>query len=145
MGGSTQSTWDDDYYGPSRLRIQSSPILAGRVDFTLVPLVWSFHTGDACGPDGFYYSDGTGGGHMCTMSYRKSLWSGEDHLRQYAESSLMEDLFFYRNQTGIFDATTQTMELGLIDFVYVHHGRSASAAPRVGRQVSLAPTFLPAI
>lgn len=133
---------DDDYYGPARVRLQCEPILAARADITLLPQVWSFHAGDACGPDGFFRTEGASG-HMCTMTYRRSLWNSSEPLRQYAEASLMEDLFFLRNATGLFGAVSEDLNASLVDFIYVKHSRSASSAPRLGRASKTGPTFLP--
>lgn len=133
---------DDDFFGPSRVRLQSSPIVAGETDITLVPLVHSFHAADGCGPDGFYEAAGIGG-HLCTLSYRRSLWNGADPWRRYPDASLMEDLFLFRNLTDLNGASSKDLPLGAVDFVYVKHGGSASACPRVGRPAARAPAFLP--
>ncbi|CAE8648589.1 unnamed protein product [Polarella glacialis] len=140
---------DDDYFGANRARAQSMPILAGKADVTLLPLVHSFYTGDQRGPDGFFEAAlsgaGSCSGHLSTLSYRRSLWDGGDELRRYADASLMEDLFLYRNLQGLFGALCQDLPGGSVDFVYVKHPASASAQPRVGRPSpgGQPPGFLP--
>jgi len=142
--GNVVMHWDDDdYYGPSRARLQSAPILGGEADVTLVPLVFSFHTGDAGGPDGFYEADHNTSGHLCTLCFRRSLWSPHATTQRYADSSLMEDLFLYRNLTGVHGAVAKDLAVGAVDFVYVKHPASASAVPRVGKLVCQPPAFLP--
>lgn len=134
---------DDDYFGPTRVRLQSAAILAGKADITLVPSCWTFHSRDAEGPAGFYKNDATAaGGDLCTLSYRRDLWSAEKRSQQYADSSLMEDLFFFRNLTSLFDAKVRVLEEGAVDFLYVKHPRSASAVPRVGKPAAGPPSFL---
>ncbi|CAE8599730.1 unnamed protein product [Polarella glacialis] len=140
---------DDDYFGANRARAQSMPILAGKADVTLLPLVHSFYTGDQHGPDGFFEAAlsgaGSCSGHLSTLCYRRSLWDSGDELRRYADASLMEDLFLYRNLQGLFGALCQDLPAGSVDFVYVKHPASASAQPRVGRPSpgGQPPGFLP--
>lgn len=138
--------WDDhDFFGPTRVRLQSEHVLSGPVDVTLVPVTWTFDVRSAA--DGFqragHQQQAGGLQNMASLCYCKALWDETDPLRQYPEVSFLEGLFLFRNFTGILDASVKVLHPGEVEFLHIKCDRAAAALPRMACPAREAPAFLP--
>jgi glycosyltransferase involved in cell wall biosynthesis/GT2 family glycosyltransferase len=114
---------DDDWYGPSRLSVQLTPLLAGRAEVTglATPLfldlqAWRFWSVTAQLHRRLFFADVAAG----TLVYARHVW---ERLARYPSSSLAEDAAFLKR------ATTHGARLERIDgtghFVYLRHGANS--------------------
>jgi glycosyl transferase family 2 len=119
--GSLVALWDDDdWYGPTRLTLQVSPILSGEADITgltarrffeLEP--WRFWT---CTPElhrRLFVHDVAAG----TLAYHRRVW---ERLARYPDRSLAEDASFLRQAVRRGGRVRQIP--GDDCFAYVRHG-----------------------
>lgn len=122
--GSIVAHWDDDdWYGPSRLRLQVASIVAGEADLTGLEDAYEFDLdeGRFWRPKPFlhrrmYEGDVHGG----TLTYRKSLF--EEGCR-YPAANLAEDAAFLRQVVNRGRRVRRLSNPGC--FVYMRHGSNS--------------------
>lgn len=127
--GSIVMQWDDDdYYGPSRMRLQAMPILEGRARCSALLFgLWYFLDQDEFwrGPPA-ELGHGLSGGHPGTFAFDRSLWSQTDPRLQYPHTNFADPDDFQSAAADILGA--RTVEVGEeVDFVYVRHRRAAAS------------------
>eukprot|EP00614_Pseudopedinella_elastica_P000817 CAMPEP_0172597602 /NCGR_PEP_ID=MMETSP1068-20121228/17555_1 /TAXON_ID=35684 /ORGANISM="Pseudopedinella elastica, Strain CCMP716" /LENGTH=482 /DNA_ID=CAMNT_0013397149 /DNA_START=133 /DNA_END=1581 /DNA_ORIENTATION=+ len=128
---------DDDYFPPSRLRLQlqwfaSHPTM-GRVGIT---------------PDECFVYDtrrdefrtGASDEWLCTMAYRSQLFNGSDPLARYSDASYDEDLYFERSIHARSAKHGFNLAVGVaLPWVRLLHGQAVSLAHRAGLKDSRLP------
>jgi O-antigen biosynthesis protein len=114
---------DDDWYAPSRLTCQATPIVAGRADVTGLESRFTLQL-----PAGQFWTVGRGlhqrmflgDVHGGTLMFRRSIFA---QGVRYPEANLAEDAAFLRDaiRCGYRLASLENPDV----FVYVRHGRNA--------------------
>lgn len=126
--GDVVAQWDDDdWYGPSRLRAQVEPLLAGVADITGLNQTIFFELDQwrfwRCTPElhqKLFVEDVHGG----TLVFRRRVW---ESLAHYPDRSLAEDAFFLRQAMQRGARLARLPAEGL--FLYIRHSRNAWRFP----------------
>ena len=116
---------DDDWYAPSRIRAQATPLLRGTAELTGLhnSHILCLPQGEFWGPsDKLHRAMFVGNVHGGTLVYWKRIW--EQGIR-YPHINLAEDAMLIRNSLAKGNRLQAIDNAGV--FVYVRHGRNAWA------------------
>jgi len=116
---------DDDWYAPSRIRVQVEPLLRGAADLTGLhnSHILCLPQGEFWGPsDNLHRAMFVGNVHGGTLMYWKRIW---DRGTRYPHTNLAEDAMLIRQSVARGNRLQPVENSGV--FVYVRHGRNAWA------------------